>query len=68
MANTIPTLSAPIADQTASSKTAFTFNISSSFSDADGDTLVYSAKTMAGGSIPSWLSFDPNGYFYRNTR
>ena len=67
MANTIPTLSAPIADQTASSKTAFTFNISSSFSDADGDTLVYSAKTMAGGSIPSWLSFDPQTGIFTGT-
>jgi len=67
MPNTIPSLSAPIADQTASSKTSFTFDISTSFSDADGDTLVYSAKTIAGGSIPSWLSFDPQTGIFTGT-
>jgi hypothetical protein len=67
MPNTFPTLSTPIADQTANTKTSFTLNVSSSFSDADGDTLVYSAKTIAGGSIPSWLSFDPQTGIFTGT-
>ncbi len=67
MPNTIPTLSTPIADLTANTKISFTLNVSSSFSDADGDTLVYSAKTMAGGSIPSWLSFDPQTGIFTGT-
>jgi hypothetical protein len=67
MPNTYPTLSTPITDQTANTKTSFTLNVSSSFSDADGDTLVYSAKMIAGGSIPSWLSFDPQTGIFTGT-
>ena len=49
----------PISDQSATEDTAFTFQIpTGTFTDADGDTLSYSASLSSGAALPSWLSFD----------
>ncbi len=59
-ANDAPVLAGPLADQTATQDTAFSFTLpAGSFADSDsGDTLSYSATLAAGGALPTWLSFD----------
>ncbi len=54
-ANDAPTLANPIADQSATEDSAFSFQFASNtFADADlGDTLSYST-----GALPGWLAFD----------
>jgi hypothetical protein len=44
--NDIPTLDTPIADQTAIENSPFSLDISGNFSDADGDTLTFSASGL----------------------
>ncbi|MFN6579144.1 MAG: putative Ig domain-containing protein, partial [Aulosira sp. ZfuVER01] len=60
VANQPPTVASPIADQSATEDTIFTFAIpENTFTDADaGDTLSYSATLENGGDLPSWLSFN----------
>ena len=49
-----------MADQAAAEDAPFSFVVpAGSFSDADGDTLSYSASLQGGAALPSWLSFDP---------
>ncbi|MDQ8205834.1 putative Ig domain-containing protein, partial [Pelagicoccus sp. SDUM812003] len=49
-----------IADQTATEDSAFSLDVSGSFSDVDeGDSLSYSATLQNGDPLPSWLSIDP---------
>jgi hypothetical protein len=68
MANTNPTLSSPLADQTTETKTSFSFDVSSSFTDVDGDSLVYSARTtLTGESLPSWLNFNQQAGIFSGT-
>ncbi|MBK1879382.1 putative Ig domain-containing protein, partial [Pelagicoccus mobilis] len=54
-----------IDNQIASEDSAFSVDVSDSFSDEDlGDTLSYSANLESGEPLPSWLSFDSeNGTF-----
>ncbi len=57
--NNPPTVAAPIADQAATEDQAFSFQVpAGSFSDADADTLTYTASLANGAPLPSWLSFD----------
>jgi hypothetical protein len=59
--NDPPVLSNPIQDQvfTGPGLKTFTFAVNT-FTDPDpGTTLVYTATLEAGGSLPSWLSFNP---------
>ncbi|MCP4276179.1 MAG: hypothetical protein GY779_07495, partial [Gammaproteobacteria bacterium] len=59
--NDAPTVSTPIAGQTAIKDQAFSFQIpANTFTDVDvGDTLSYSATLLGGDALPGWLSFDP---------
>ncbi|MBD2311394.1 DUF4347 domain-containing protein [Desertifilum sp. FACHB-1129] len=52
-ANTPPTLVLPIADQTANINQPFSLDISGNFTDADGDTLTYTAQ-----GLPEGLTLD----------
>jgi hypothetical protein len=58
--NDAPTVVNPIADQTATEDSLFTFQFNSNvFADIDvGDALTYSAKLANGSALPAWLSFD----------
>ena len=60
-ANQPPVLSNPIANQTATAGTAFSFQIpANTFSDPDpGDTLTFRATLSSRQPLPSWLTFDP---------
>lgn len=54
-----PVLANPIADQTAAEDAALNFVVpSSTFTDANGDALTYSATLANGGALPAWLSFN----------
>ena len=57
--NTAPTVATAILDQTATAGTVFIFNVpEDTFTDADSDTLTYSATQSDGSALPAWLSFD----------
>lgn len=57
--NDDPTVNNPIADQSATEDSAFSYQFASdTFTDDDGDTLFYSAQLSGGGSLPDWLIFD----------
>ena len=50
---------APIANQTATEDTLWTFQVpAGAFSDVDSITLTYTATLSNGSNLPSWLSFD----------
>jgi hypothetical protein len=56
----IPVLAQPLGNQTAYTGTPFDYIVaSSSFTDGDGDQLVYSANLVGADGLPGWLSFDP---------
>jgi ELWxxDGT repeat protein len=59
--NTSPTLGTPLADQSATAGTAFSFTVpAGTFADADAtDWLTLSATLADGGALPAWLSFAP---------
>jgi hypothetical protein len=58
--NNSPTVANPIADQTATESTAFSFQFADNvFNDADAtDTLTYTSTLSGGTALPAWLSFD----------
>lgn len=57
--NAAPVVVNAIADQTGTEDTVWNFTVPSDiFSDADGDTLTYSAALADDSALPSWLSFD----------
>lgn len=57
--NLAPVVATLLVDQSAAESSPFSYTFaSSSFSDADGDTLTYSATLSGGSSLPSWLSFN----------
>jgi hypothetical protein len=58
--NDAPVLSSPIAEQSATEDTLFSFTVpAETFSDIDaGDTLRYTAELASGGTLPAWLRFD----------
>ncbi|MBI5317275.1 MAG: putative Ig domain-containing protein [Nitrospirae bacterium] len=58
--NEAPTVAVPVADQQATSGTAFQFVMAAeTFADVDaGDVLTYNAVLADGSALPSWLSFD----------
>ena len=60
--NTAPTVATAIQDQTATAGTVFIFNVpENTFTDADSDTLTYSATQSDDTALPSWLTFDAFG-------
>ncbi|MBG1269270.1 ELWxxDGT repeat protein [Nostoc sp. WHI] len=65
--NDPPVVTNPIADQTATEDTVFSFTLpANTFADVDaGDNLTYSATLENGDPLPSWLSF--NGTTFSGT-
>ena len=56
--NNAPTVVNVISDQTATSGTAFSYAFpDTTFTDADGDTLTYTATLADDMALPAWLSF-----------
>ena len=63
-----PTVAAVIPDQTATAGTAFFYPFpATTFSDADGDTLTYTATQADGTALPSWLSFSASTRTFSGT-
>ena len=59
-ANSAPTVATEIPNQTAMSGTAFSYQFpAATFTDADSDTLTYTATLDDDSALPSWLSFAP---------
>jgi hypothetical protein len=58
--NDPPTVANPIADQSATEDSDFSYTVpSNSFADVDtGDTLTYSATLSDGSALPGWLAFN----------
>lgn len=55
----IPELTNPIADQTAVEDSPFSFELpAATFTDPDGDPLIYTATLANGDPLPTWLSFN----------
>jgi Ca2+-binding RTX toxin-like protein len=73
--NNAPVVSSPVADQTTGVGALFNFVIpAGTFTDADGDTLTYSAQVVDGsgapvgdGSLPSGLAFDATSRTFSGT-
>ncbi len=58
--NHLPTVTTPLADQTAPEDTPWTFAVPAmTFTDEDaGDMMTYSASLAGGSALPTWLTFD----------
>ena len=57
-ANNAPTVANSIPNQTATAGTAFRYTFpTTTFNDADGDRLTYTAAKSDGTALPSWLTF-----------
>ena len=66
--NTAPTVATVIPDQTATAATAFSYAFpATTFSDADSDTLTYTATQADGTALPSWLSFSTSTRTFSGT-
>lgn len=57
-ANASPILVTPIPNQTLDVAAALNLNVSSNFSDPDGDSLAFTATRSNGTALPGWLSFN----------
>lgn len=57
--NDAPVVAAAPATQSVKAGDTFSFTLpAKTFTDADGDSLTYSAKLAGGAALPSWLTFD----------
>ena len=66
--NSAPTVANAIADQTITVGTALNFAFpSTTFTDADGGPLTYSATLDDGNALPSWLTFDATNRSFSGT-
>ncbi|MBD1936287.1 putative Ig domain-containing protein [Microcoleus sp. FACHB-68] len=58
--NDEPTVANPIADLNTPEDSVFNFTFAgTTFNDADGDALTYTAKLTNGATLPAWLTFNP---------
>lgn len=58
--NTAPTRASEIPDQAATEGMPFSYTfLANTFSDADGDTLTYTATRSDDTALPAWLDFNP---------
>ncbi len=63
--NTAPTLALALDDQSFELGTTFSLQLNPvSFTDADGDTLTWSAALANGAALPQWLQFNPATYTF----
>ncbi len=69
LANNAPEAGEAVLDDlTACEDEGFVFQVpEDAFSDADGDTLTYSAATADGAPLPAWLTFDPETRTFSGT-
>ena len=66
--DTPPTVANAIPDQTATVGTAFSYAFpANTFSDANGDSLTYTATKSDGSVLPSWLNFTPGTRTFSGT-
>ena len=66
--NAAPAVANAIPDQSATAGTAFSFQVAANaFTDADGDSLTYSATRADGSALPSWLAFDAGARTFSGT-
>jgi phage-related protein len=66
--NHAPTVSSSIYSQTATEGQAFSYQLPANlFSDADGDSLTYSASQSNGNALPSWLAFSTGSRTFSGT-
>lgn len=57
--NQAPVVATPLLDQNATENTPFSYVVpATSFTDADNDSLSYSARLADGSPLPDWLAFD----------
>lgn len=56
--NQAPLLNTALIDQAVTFGNNLSYNLGSSFSDPDGDTLSYSATLTSGAPLPAWLQID----------
>ena len=67
-ANIVPTVANAIADQSATAGTAFSFAFpANTFTDADSDTLSYTARKGDDSALPTWLSFTEGSRAFSGT-
>ncbi|NJL21125.1 MAG: DUF4347 domain-containing protein [Leptolyngbyaceae cyanobacterium SM1_3_5] len=67
-ANRTPIVANAIADLAQQTGSPFSFTFpANSFTDADNDSLTYSATLEDGTTLPNWLSFDPNTRTFSGT-
>jgi VCBS repeat-containing protein len=59
--NTPPTLNAALIDATTAEDSVYSYDASANFSDADGDTLTYTATLSNGDDLPLWLDISSTG-------
>ena len=57
--NNPPVQDSAVPDQGLYAGDPLAYDVTGHFSDADGDTLTYSATLSGGGALPGWLSIDP---------
>lgn len=66
--NGIPIVASPLLDQTATFGVPFLFTFpQATFSDPDGDALVYTAALSSATALPSWLSFTASTRTFQGT-
>lgn len=66
--NVAPSVQHLIPDQAAGRGVLWTFQVpADTFTDANGDTLTYSASLSGGAPLPSWLSFDVDTQTFSGT-
>jgi len=67
-ANRAPVVNAALADKTAAQGAPLSFALpASSFTDADGDALAYTATLADGSALPGWLSFNASTRTFSGT-
>lgn len=60
--STMPLVEQELVNQRLADNAAFSYDVTNSFSDPEGDTLVFTAKLDDGSELPAWLTF-ANGLF-----
>ncbi|MEZ2229160.1 MAG: ELWxxDGT repeat protein, partial [Microcoleus sp.] len=66
--NTAPVVASAINNQSATLNTAFTYTVpTTTFTDADNDTLTYTATKEDGTALPSWLTFNTTTRIFSGT-
>uniref|UniRef100_UPI00312B3875 FG-GAP-like repeat-containing protein n=1 Tax=Microcoleus sp. CAWBG640 TaxID=2841653 RepID=UPI00312B3875 len=66
--NTAPVVASAINNQSATLNTAFTYTVpTTTFTDADNDTLTYTATKEDGTALPSWLTFNATTRIFSGT-